>query len=706
MRTLIVTAANEAYLPLLQGLVLSLQQWSPLPYTALACFDIDLAPSSRQWISAHAQHVVTPGWDLDVAEELRLQQPHLRALTVRPFLPDYFPGYDIYLWLDADTWVQERQALDWIREGASSGALVAVPEVDRSYRQRAAVQEWRRDRLQRCFGEEAGQRLTWETYFNAGVFALRADAPHWKLWAHYFEKGLAATGGRLCCDQTALNHMLWAEQLSVYPLPARCNWLCHLAPPLFDVVQKKFCEPFVPGHPLGILHLAADTKNRCVPGRANGLRFDPCDTEATDPQQNPSWKPSVPGAEPRAAVAATRKVFIAWELGGGLGHIMQAAALAHGFVAQGCEVFVALRELGLSGLASWPAGCHLLQAPLADQTKTLDNLCNYADILFACGYHDAASLKSLVIAWSNLFDLIDPALVVSDHAPTASLVAKLAEVPLVRIGNGFFAPPAQTPFPVFRHHPAPNLERNRWVDAQVLGAINLVAGSCGHQFDTIAQALQPDLDLITAWPELDHYADQRRPGSAHFLGHPRITAPGASVQWPEQGRVRVLAYLKANYSGFGAVIAALQQADVATVAYVLGQPAAPIPASSSNNFLLRNELFDPWPAAQASDVVLCHASSGVTAAALAAGKPVLMLPYIMEQDLCAQRIEAIGAGLRLEEATVKLNFASDLQRFLSNPAYTENAQALLARNQQYLNGSIERSVSMALACLAGKEAAP
>ncbi len=692
MRMLIVTAANEVYLPLLQGLVLSLQQWSTPPYSALACFDIGLTPSSRDWVSTYAQHVITPEWDLAVADDVREQQPHLRALTVRPFLPDYFPGYDIYLWLDPDTWVQEREALDWIRHAAGSGALVAAPEVDRAYRQSARIHEWRRNRLQRLFGEEASQRLGWEPYFNAGVFALRGDAPHWSRWAKHFQVGLAATGGLLCCDQTALNHMLWVENLPVHALPASCNWLCHLALPCFDNERQKFCEPLVPGRPLGILHLTSNTKTLGIPGRTNGLRFTPQDPAA--------------GSAPHTTDSAATKVLIAWELGGGLGHIMPAAALANRFAAQGCEVFVVLRELGLSRLAAWPAACHLLQAPVASQTRALDNLCNYADILFACGYHDADSLTSLVVAWSNLMDLIAPALVISDHAPTASLVANLAEIPLVRIGSGFSAPPAQTPFPIFRHNPAPNLERNLWVHDQVLSAINHVAGSCAREFKTISHALQPGLDLITTWPELDHYADQRRPGSAEFVGHQRISTAGAALQWPDEGEVRVLAYLKADYSGFGNVVTALQQADVSTVAYVLGQPPAPIPGGECKNFSYRTELFDPWPAASDCDIVVCHAGSGITAAALQAGKPMLMLPYIVEQDVCASRIEQLGAGLRLDEATVKANFADQLREFLCTPAYAENARALAAKHQHFGSGdAVTRSVAMAMDHLAQTKAA-
>lgn len=276
MRTLVVTGANEGFMPLLRGLIESLDQWEPRPFTDLACFDLGLAPESRDWVARYATHVVEPGWDLPVDDDLRREKPHLRALTARPFLPRYFPGYDVYLWIDADVWVQQRFALEWYFAVAARGSLAVAPEVDRAYRQTPDFVAWRVNHLQACFGEEAGERARWDTYFNAGVFALRADAPHWVLWEKWFRAGLETTRGRFCCDQSALNHAVWTERLPVSPMPALCNWLCHLALPGFNPARGNFCEPAVPWHPIGILHLTANTKDAKVNvagGGTIGLRF-------------------------------------------------------------------------------------------------------------------------------------------------------------------------------------------------------------------------------------------------------------------------------------------------------------------------------------------------------------------------------------------------------------------------------------------------
>ncbi len=268
MRAVVVTAADESFFPLLRGLIGSLEQFEARP--ALACLDVGLSPASREWVAVHAQHVVVPKWDLPVDPRVRRQHPHLRALTARPFLPRYFPGYDVYLWIDADAWVQERFALDWYLQYAQGGALVAVPEVDRAYRQARSTIEWRTKRMHSYFGPQFVQRALWDTYFNAGVFALRADAPHWESWDRSFREGLDLTKGVQCCDQTALNHALWTMNLAVHPLPALCNWLCHMRQPAFDPGHNKFCEPDLPNRPIGILHLAARSKDLSLQLKGDG----------------------------------------------------------------------------------------------------------------------------------------------------------------------------------------------------------------------------------------------------------------------------------------------------------------------------------------------------------------------------------------------------------------------------------------------------
>lgn len=259
-KTLIVTAADEGYANLLRELLASLSRCSLQPGIDIACFDVGLAPATREWLIQHVARVLDPEWDLPVCEELRRTMPYLRALTIRPFLPQYLPGYDVYLWIDCDAWVQKKWAIENLLAAAADGSMAAVAENHPAYRRRPAVTVWRGTRALAYFGDDVVPRLQAE-YRNMGVFALAADAPHWDVWSRYFARGLDATDGKLCCDQTAINQAIAAEKLPVADLPAHYNWLCHLATPMFDAARSHFCDPLDDEAPLGIIHLTDKTKN-------------------------------------------------------------------------------------------------------------------------------------------------------------------------------------------------------------------------------------------------------------------------------------------------------------------------------------------------------------------------------------------------------------------------------------------------------------
>ncbi|HZZ10668.1 MAG TPA: hypothetical protein VFE79_08240 [Paraburkholderia sp.] len=265
MRILLTTAANDAYAPLLRGLLMSIRQFGDtLAFADIGCLDVGLSDENRAWAAGQVTHLVEAQWDLPVNAQTRAEAPHLRAMCARPFLPRYFPGYDLYIWIDCDAWVQERFVFDWLIDSARGGALGAVPELDRAYNH-AFVAPWRVDRLRRYYGDSAANPLLSQSYYNSGVLALRADAPHWSSWATHLSRGVTATLGSLVCDQTALNHAIWTDSLPVYPLPSVCNWLCHLALPGANVAAQKFCEPLLPRAAIGILHLAGRTKDLAFP---------------------------------------------------------------------------------------------------------------------------------------------------------------------------------------------------------------------------------------------------------------------------------------------------------------------------------------------------------------------------------------------------------------------------------------------------------
>jgi lipopolysaccharide biosynthesis glycosyltransferase len=260
MHAIVVSAADEQYYSLLKGCLESLRINATGVAFDIGILDLGLSDASAKEIRRTTDNIVVPEWDLQVDASLKLTKPHLRAFFARPYLRKYFPGYEYYIWLDCDTWVQEPFALHWLLHAAARGGIALVPEVDRCYRHSSDHINWCMERLKSYFGENTARLYLTNTYYNSGVFCLHVHAPHWDAWARYHSQG-HKNSPELPSDQTALNFAIWIERLPVHALPALCNWCCHLSLPVVDVDRRKLIEPLIPYREIGVIHLAFNTKD-------------------------------------------------------------------------------------------------------------------------------------------------------------------------------------------------------------------------------------------------------------------------------------------------------------------------------------------------------------------------------------------------------------------------------------------------------------
>ncbi|MEG4234171.1 glycosyltransferase [Microcoleus sp. Pol11C3] len=259
MQIIIITAADANYFELVRGTILSVREKPEGENVAIGFFDLGCTPQQLQWLKTQVNIIQKPDWDFDFPG--RNEAPHyLKGLLARPFLRRYFSNFDIYLWIDADAWVQDWQAVKLFVKGAAKRGLAVVPELDRGYYLAYGKLPWYwqfvcRD-YQAAFGEEVAQKLHSYPTINAGIFALQKNAPHWQIWAEYLEQGLQRHVS-LMTDQIALNRLVYGTEMfdKTEMLPARCNWSCNFGLPVWDKHQACFVEPYLPQEAIGILHI-------------------------------------------------------------------------------------------------------------------------------------------------------------------------------------------------------------------------------------------------------------------------------------------------------------------------------------------------------------------------------------------------------------------------------------------------------------------
>jgi hypothetical protein len=261
-RTIAITGGDAGYFDLITDCIGSLRTTAEGRELALGILDCGLTEEQRVWCRGQGATIVAPGWDFDFPGRDALQDGY-KALTARPFLPRYFPGFDLYFWIDGDCWVQQGDAIALFQRAARTGALAAAPEIHRSMRHyRHAWGEFSSVNgaaFESCFDRQTAERLIRYPLINAGVFALAAGAPHWAGWAELMDEALQRSTNMT--DQAALNVLVYDRGFVCEPLPSRCNWPVHHATPAWDAERSLFVEPAMPYDPLGIVHLTIYTKN-------------------------------------------------------------------------------------------------------------------------------------------------------------------------------------------------------------------------------------------------------------------------------------------------------------------------------------------------------------------------------------------------------------------------------------------------------------
>ena len=257
MRVALVTASNDAYFDSLVLLLKSLRGFERFGTTDIHVLDVGLNDAQTRALQAEGHAIVRPGWDVDVSPWKGVPD-WFKAMTARPFLPNYIKNADVIVWIDADIWVQDQHMLyDYVR-AAQGGEFAVCLELERSYDNlfmRNASKEVYHDNLTKYYGAETAARLIHFPMMNCGAFAMQPAHPLWALWQTTI-KGAVKKHCSNFLEQTALNMSVYSNNIQPHFLPARYNWMtCH-ALPLLDEASGFFVEPHLPHDKLGLVHLA------------------------------------------------------------------------------------------------------------------------------------------------------------------------------------------------------------------------------------------------------------------------------------------------------------------------------------------------------------------------------------------------------------------------------------------------------------------
>lgn len=285
-RTIVVTAGDAKVMGEMRGLIRSLEAFPERDTIEIGCLDVGQRAEDRDWLSAHGVILATPAVHLVPPERLL---PHERAFVARPFLRDYFPGRDVYIWIDSDVWLQAWWVIDAYRDGALATGMAIAHERERAYALQGWLLAWFAKHFLQGYGILDGTWLLTRPHLNSGLFAMQASAPHWDEWEHHYQAAWNRTAVFNPHDQFSINRMVHGgafdrPKLRTTILPPRYNWICDRGHPMWNDETESFCEPYPPYRTIGALHLAGPGKRtRYSIHRTRGGTFQARLTQGVQP---------------------------------------------------------------------------------------------------------------------------------------------------------------------------------------------------------------------------------------------------------------------------------------------------------------------------------------------------------------------------------------------------------------------------------------
>ncbi len=287
---------------------------------------------------------------------------------------------------------------------------------------------------------------------------------------------------------------------------------------------------------------------------------------------------------------------------------------------------------------------------------------------------------------------IQPDLVVGDLRMSLATSARAAQVPYVALTNAAWTSRFAEQIQVPEGHVSEKLFGRRIAQAMFPTFQKLLIWYWARGFDGVRKrlALPPlgslhdliegDITLLADLPE--YFPVSQAPASFRYIGPIRFREALPRPIW--LGRLakdRPTLYFTMGSSGdanfFAEAVRVFGGTNYQVLITTAGMKAQTF-GKYDNVFV--EELADGDSLMAASHVTITHGGNGTIYQALGQGVPVIGIPTMFDQEINLQRVEALGAGLRLTMRDCRgERLRSAVETILNNPGYNDAARWLQRR---------------------------
>ena len=199
----IVSLADSNYFYLLNELIDSIKQFSNSSSIAICILDAGLKEDQKKILLPKVDEIKSAEWDIKVPAIKVRGKEWLKSQVSRAFLPNYFPKYEKYLWIDCDAWVNDWKCIELYFKACDNGKLGITQTLGPGYKVMSKV-SWifgklaiiKSQNFKHAISSKIGlanaRKLAFAPHINIGVFSLEKNSPCWEIWQKNLEKALGS----------------------------------------------------------------------------------------------------------------------------------------------------------------------------------------------------------------------------------------------------------------------------------------------------------------------------------------------------------------------------------------------------------------------------------------------------------------------------------------------------------------------------------
>ena len=133
-KNVIVSLADANYYPLLDELINSIKRFKDSENVAVCILDAGLTEDQKKSLSSKVDEIKSAEWDIEVPDYKVKGKEWLKSQVSRAFLPNYFPNYEKYLWIDCDAWVNDWRSVELYFKACENGKLGITQTIGPGYK--------------------------------------------------------------------------------------------------------------------------------------------------------------------------------------------------------------------------------------------------------------------------------------------------------------------------------------------------------------------------------------------------------------------------------------------------------------------------------------------------------------------------------------------------------------------------------------------